>query len=108
MRECQKYIRQSKITISMPGCGVKCFRHGENCQDAIMAFPIDSLAWSYPWTEQNSIRFIPFGAFAGSIHRSIENSNLYELYCAATENGRNYRPETYLRRWVLANIERNL
>jgi len=111
VREVQKFVKMSKITISMPGCGVKCFRHGEVCQDAIMAMLKDELAWSYPWNYGNSIPICSSDIDERQIteiSNSLENQDLYNIYIAAMENGRKYRSETYLRQWVMGNIQRVL
>lgn len=114
VRDCQNFIRRSKITIAMPGCGVKCFRHGENCGDAIMAMPRNNLAWSYPWTHENSIhlyqdaKYYEHDATTGHIANSLMRPDLYNIYCAAMDNAQNYRPEAYLRRHVAGNIQKFL
>jgi len=108
VKDCQKVVRQSRVTIAMAGCGVKCFRHGENCSDAIMAIPVDKLAWSYPWDQSNSIRFVGAENLPEVLSNELMRPDIYELYCQAMINGQNYRYETYLRRWVMGNIEKLL
>lgn len=112
VKEVQKFVRMSKIAIIMPGAGVKTFRHGENCGDAIMAIPQDRLAWSYPWTSENSIR-LDSAWTSGSLPVDelcdfLRRKDLHDIYVNAMENARNYRYETYMRRWVCGNIEKFL
>ena len=104
VNEVQPIIRKSKVTIVMPGCGIKTFRHGESCGDALMAMPYNNLAWSYPWIAgENCIELTD----VEYLHDCMENpTRLHELYRNAMENARNYRIETYLRRYVVSNIER--
>jgi len=116
VREVQKFNRQSKVIATLPGCGYKTFRHGESCLDGIMAMPWNRLAWSYPWTPSNSIIVPEFeGTTSGehacaTIHHVLKKDPelTYDLYCRAIQNGQNYRYDTYLRRWVFANIARHV
>jgi len=104
VNEVQGIVRKSKATIVMPGCGVKTFRHGESCGDSIMVQPHNNLAWSYPWTAgQNCLEMSHLDSF-----NELKEDWLYEIYAAAMDNARNYRIDTYLRRWVVGNIERCL
>ena len=106
VEDIQYIVRKSKVTIIMPGAGIKTFRHGEHCGDAIMALRNDRLAWAYPWTAvQNCLN----AEFAWTIWSDLQDQDrLYDIYVAAMENARNYRPAEYLRRWVNGNIERVL
>lgn len=107
VHDVQNYIRMSKVTIVMPGCGNKCFRHGEVCCDAIMAMPENNLAWSYPWHMGNSIPMHHNDLFSIKyIIDDLNSEDLYEIYANAMENGRNYRYDTYIRRWIIGNIAR--
>lgn len=105
VEDIQGIIRRSKATIVMPGCGVKTFRHGEHCGDAIMAAVPDNLAWSYPWViGENCLNATP----SGLTEQLQDKDRLYQIYVNAMENARNYRYQEYLRRWVIGNIERVL
>lgn len=110
----QEFNQLSKVVISMPGAGVKTFRAGEMAQDALMAMPYDELAWAYPWTKDNSIQFFlpqagrSYPSPVKVIRDTLMRPDLYELYGEAMANGRNYRPQEYLRRHVQANIEKFL
>lgn len=106
VNEVQTIIRQSKVTIVMPGCGVKTFRHGESCGDAIMAMPGNNLAWSYPWIAGENC--LNLGDLK-ELHDNLQDSTmLCNIYREAMENARNYRIDTYLRRWVVGNIEQHV
>lgn len=106
VNEVQHIIRKSKVTVSLPGCGVKTFREHENCGDAILAVDRHRLAYSYPWIpDENCIR----ADSPQQIDLDMSDTDrLYEIYTAAMDNARNYRIDTYLRRWVVGNIERCL
>jgi len=49
----------SKISVSLNGCGVKCFRHEEAPVNSLMALQDNVLEWTYPWNEENSIVLPP-------------------------------------------------
>ena len=101
VNEVQPIIRKSKATIVMPGCGVKTFRHGESCGDAIMAMPDNNLAWSYPWISGENCMDLSDLSCGFDL---IDEVRLCNIYRSAMENARNYRIDTYLRRWVVGNI----
>ncbi len=110
--EVQKFCRLSKVGVILNGCGVKTFRDGECCQDFIMARPKNNLAWSYPWDDSNSI-VLPDCLSVESAQDAVKvimdalmRPDLYELYLRSQSNASNYRYDSYLRRYVMANIER--
>jgi hypothetical protein len=103
--------RQAKITVSMPGAGVKCFRTtGEASVGSLMALPNDDMAWSYPWTNRmNCIRMKrPPSEFGHLLHwsRGNEGNNAYGLYVAAQDTIKLYQRDTYIRDYVIPIIER--
>lgn len=98
---------RSKVTVAMPGNGVKTFRHAETV-GTLMALPNDNLAWSYPWiNEENCIRLTPHFEFA-TLEDAIRTCDLYPMYLAGQENLRKYQSFAYVRDWILPNIERVL
>ena len=115
VKEVQEFAIRSKISLLVSGCGIKLFRSGEVCMDGVLAMQKDDLAWSYPWDESNCIRY-DWPSSIESCLNAIDSINtnlmdldaLYERYLSGVENGRNYRPENYHRRWIKANIEKYL
>lgn len=55
MAACLKIQQNAKITISLNGCGRKCFRHTEASYNSVMAMQENGLQWAYPWTIDNRI-----------------------------------------------------
>lgn len=112
--EVQKLVRQSTITVILPGAGQRTFRSGERCSDAIMAMPRHRLAEVYPWDASNSIVLPEIKTWSDAhdsckvLADALMRTDLYELYCAATENALNFRAEPYCRRHIAANVERFL
>jgi hypothetical protein len=114
VRELQKLIRKSTMTIIMPGAGQKTFRLGERCADAIMAIPKHKLACAYPWDVSNSIPIPQITKVEHALEAcdilnlALHRQDLYQLYGNAMSNALNYRPENYCRRWIAGNVEKCL
>ncbi len=114
VRQLQDIVRRSLITVVMPGAGGKTFRGSERASDAIMAMPRHRLACPYPWNESNSIVLPEIKTVADAneavqvLANSLMRTDLYEIYCNAMENARNFRPSEYGRRWIAANVEKAL
>ena len=68
----------SKISVSLNGCGVKCFRHSESPVNSLMALQDNVLEWTYPWTEENSILLPPKRHSSSNILPGQLNSDLTE------------------------------
>ena len=99
----------SKISVSMPGAGVKCFRHAESPINSVMFMVEDKLAWSYPWVGNvNCIRFKSKHINKG-LELALRNIDaLYYAYLNGVENCRNYHIDNYVPNYVLAKIEEAL
>lgn len=102
----------SKISISMPGAGVKCFRHAESPINSVMLKLKDKLAWSYPWIDQINCISKPYHQIIeNAIHLLCSNKKekkLYKIYLNGVENCRNYHIDNYVPNYVLAKIEEAL
>lgn len=95
----------SMFGLSLPGAGVKCFRHSEVPMNTVMFKTKDDLAWSYPWDANNSIIFNSPNDLP--MHR-LRDANYYTRYLAGVENCRNYQLENYVRNYILKNIREAL
>lgn len=90
----------AKISISLPGAGVKCFRHAESPINSVMYLHEDGMAYSYPWEHRkNCIRSVP-GKEIEAIEKALERDDLYDLYVAGVENLKNYQLQTYQRNYI--------
>ncbi len=108
LEEVMRWQRRAKISVSMPGAGVKCFRSAESPVDSIMALHEDSLAWSFPWTHlENCIRLEPGNEF-NSLYKVASLNMLYDTYCASRENILRYTSERYAREYLLPLISARL
>jgi len=97
----------SKISVSMPGAGVKCFRHSESPINSVMVKTRDELAWSYPWKSnynclcpQDKERIINVCSAATNDAKKL----LYTIYRNGVENCRNYHIDNYIPNYVLDSI----
>jgi hypothetical protein len=95
--------REARVSVSLPGCGQKCFRSAESPRECIMALHGDRLAWSYPWHTGNSIQ-LGVGTEFLDIHFALQSPDLYDTYVAGQENMRRYQVNNYIRDYVVPSI----
>lgn len=103
---------RSKISVSLPGAGWKCFRHAQAPLGAVMALPWDELAWSYPWESgMNCVRlddiFEPNNYFL-RLRDHTTRPDLYNIYVEGQRNLANYQSRNYVNNYLLPAIERVL
>jgi hypothetical protein len=106
MSEILPFLQLSKITVSMPGNGHKTFRDTE-CVGTLMAIQKSDIAYAYPWTETNSIQLTPGNEFQ-SLLEATKRTDLYDLYCACDDQMRKYEAKTYVRDYVVPEIQKVL
>lgn len=109
------YQERSKISVSLPGCGTKCFRHSEAPVGTIMALPHDNLAWSFPWThEDNCIQLAlsrsekDLALLFEELEQATRRSDLYKIYVRSQETIEKYRTKPYVQNYVIPRIEEAL
>lgn len=119
MPEVQRMFAQSKIVVSMAGCGQKTFRGGE-IPNSIIAFPKDELAMGVFYQNGANCIRLSTGLGPDSITHERENvevhelaaalkrEGLYEMYLGAVEVADHLRPERYLREYVIPKVEKAL
>lgn len=105
MAEVMALQQQAKISLSLYGAGRKSFRDGESPIGSIMArpFEVPQLAWSFPWTDQNSLHFREHAAIE-DLDAFTRRGDLYDIYLAGQENVGNYRADRY-RDYVMNSIK---
>lgn len=84
----------SKISVAMPGAGIKTFRHAESSSNAVMLKHRDNLAWSFDWDETNCIQCND-GDEIKIIQDQLQNENLYSIYLEGVNNCRKYHVKSY-------------
>ena len=99
------YQARSKMSVSLPGCGKKCFRHSEAPVATIMALPLDDLAWSYAWMHgENCIRLVPEREFE-DLDSATKRDDLYRIYVHSQETIEKYRTKPYVFDYLIPLIE---
>lgn len=108
MQDILRLQMQSKLSVSLPGAGQKCFRHSEAPVGSSMALPFDELAWSYDWIDTlNCIRLEPDHHF-DDLHSAPQCLNLYDIYVRSQETVRLYQTRNYVRDYLEKLIEAKL
>lgn len=121
MREVIQAQSMSKMTLSLEGAGIKCFRHAEAPINSVMVLRDDTLAWSYPWVHNyNCIRLKSGdnieaikGTNAGreiveQINSHTNREDLYDIYLRGYDNMSFYRLNRYLISYVIPIIKKAL
>ena len=100
----------SKMGLSLPGAGKKCFRSAEVPTNSLMIMEENEMAWQFPWVDQKNCFTYKDGYFDN--HPIDERNNpvdvierviklhpqvIYEAYRACVENARNYQINSYSR-----------
>ncbi len=105
-------LRNSILSLSLPGAGIKCFRHSEVSADSIMVMQEDPLAWSYEWIHGVNCIRVPIGDTMedimgingspeiGSIELALKRTDLWKIYLEGVNNCDKYRPENYIAKYI--------
>jgi hypothetical protein len=114
--ELLKINGMSKLGLSLPGCGIKCFRTTEIINNSVIIMPEDELAYSYPLVHgKNCLRF-PINSVDGvskewdvinPIEAALKRDDLYDIYLAGLEAAKWYQVDNYLK-WIESLINKIL
>lgn len=105
MGEVMDWNHRAKISVSLPGAGVKCFRSAESPVDSIMARQKDELAWSIPWIHcLDCITLTPGNEFE-ELETATKRNDLYEIYRSGQATIDRYRSVRYVNEYVKPAIE---
>lgn len=85
----------SKLSLSWPGAGFKCFRTGESSANSVMVMHKNNFAWSHKWDESNCILVEPGKEIEG-IEDALKDPYLYEVYIGGMNNVDKYRLNNYI------------
>ena len=97
----------SKLSLSLPGAGVKCFRHCESPVNSVMVMKEDDLAWSYEWIHGvNCIKFTDNPI--ETIEKALLRDDLYDIYLEGLRTVDKYRVNNYITNYIKPNIEKVL
>lgn len=109
--EIMKINRMSKLSISLPGCGVKCFRStGESIVNSVCVLPADNLAYSMPFIHGvNCIKFSTNNDVTGLknewdvmgvVEKALANQNLYDIYLESKKLADWYQIDNYINNYL--------
>lgn len=90
----------AKLSLSMSGAGVKCFRHCEASVNAIMCLPEDNLKWSYDWIDGVNCIRLKKGQEIKSITDALQRTDLSQIYLNGLETVKKYRISDYCRNYI--------
>jgi hypothetical protein len=110
-----EWQKKSKLTVSLKGCGIKCFRCAEGSFNSLLVQQApETVQWSYPWVDgQNCIGLAngPDGEVDEVVqvedlyhHLRITQGSLYDVYLRGLENNKRYRMDTYARNYLLPKL----
>jgi len=102
-----EWNEKSKISVSLYGCGRKCFRHGE-CVGTIMAKQDDGLSWAHPWKHGENCVLLKEDNLFEDLYSATMRDDLYEIYVACNNNMRHYLSENYINNHVVFQIKKYL
>jgi hypothetical protein len=102
-----EWNERSKISVSLYGCGRKCFRHAE-CVGTIMAKQDDGLSWAHPWKHGENCILLREDFLFDDLYSATLRDDLYEIYVACNENMRHYLSKNYIDNHIIYQIKKSL
>jgi hypothetical protein len=105
----------AKISISLNGCGKRCFRHAESPYNTVMALQENGYPWSYSWIDGFNCIELPNRSdgtlidenrsYMRLMHYLDRPQQLYDMYLHGTNNWKNYDVNNYSEDYILKNIQ---
>jgi hypothetical protein len=95
----------SKLSLSWPGAGFKCFRTSEAPANSVMVMYKNDFAWAFDWNETNCILVEPGKEIEG-IEEALKRDDLYDIYLAGMGNVHGYRVNNYISNYLLPIINK--
>jgi hypothetical protein len=89
----------SKLSLSWPGAGFKCFRTGEAGINSTLTMHKNNYAWAYGFTEENCI-LVDHGKEIEGIEEALKREDLYEVYRNGIENCSKYKLSRYISEYI--------
>lgn len=94
----------SKITVSLNGAGVCCFRDTESSYNSVLARQENNKQWTYPWIERINAIGLPnkknglideAWSYSRLMGHLEDREGLYNIYLHGTANWKNYEVNNY-------------
>lgn len=86
----------AKISVSLPGAGIKCFRNCESSLNSVMALSEDKYAWTYDWIPDSNCIRLPKDKEIYWLNSYVTDRDLYEIYANGVETCRKYYLPNYI------------
>lgn len=118
-----RWQQQCKLSISLRGCGLKCFRCAEASYNSLLVQQTPWVVqWSFSWVggcerEPNCLGLpnTPEGEIDGDASMDmlyawlrVNQGSLYDIYLRCIENGKNYRMDNYSNGYLLPRLRKAL
>lgn len=99
---------QSKMSISLPGAGVKCFRSTEHFVHTVPVKLQDGMSWSFPWVHgQNCLNLSVDGVWPDQLNQFL-GLDLHGIYVQAQELAKRYSVDRYATEYIAGEIRKRL
>lgn len=99
----------SKLSISLWGCGVKCFRStGESPVNSIMVKYKDNLKWSEDWVHGYNCIEVEVRNEIFGIESALKRDDLYDIYVKSVETSNKYHFHKYTKNYLNTLIQKNV
>lgn len=106
--EVMHFNHRSKLSVSLPGAGVHCFRDQEAPVGSIPVYWSCGIARAFPWVDGfNSLHVMP-GLEWEDLYAHAQSDGLYDIYVEAQKNIQNYTSGNYVNNHIIPSIERRL
>lgn len=97
----------SKISIAMPGAGLKTFRQSEVSVNSVMMMVDDDMEYAYDWVDGVNC-IMCHEITPDRIMDALERTDLYDIYLRGLETADKYRIANYVRNYIEPTIQANL
>lgn len=85
----------SKLSLSWPGAGFKCFRTCEAPVNSVLVQHRNNFAWTFDWDDTNCILVEPNNEISG-IEAALQKTNLYKIFINGVETAKKYTLGNYI------------
>lgn len=90
----------AKISISLPGSGISCFRNCESPVNSTMLMQDDNLAWSHEWVHNKTCIKAKKGSEIEAAIEALSNPNLYDIYVEGVKYLDHFRVDNYCKKYI--------
>lgn len=98
IEELLKVNGNSKLSLSMKGCGYCCFRHSEAPINSVMVMEDAGIKFAYDWVHgENCIMYKSGESPIDAIEAALKRDDLYDIYLRGVETVKKYHVDNYSR-----------